>query len=251
MANQWLRLWHDMPNDPKWRTIARLSKQPIATVMAVYLHLLVTASLSPERGELKINEEDLASALDTTSQAIQGILQAMQGRVIKDNQLMGWRKRQPLKEDGAAARAKAWREAKKQLARQPNVSERPEKDKDKDTDIFTLSTAECETPALQFAMFETWQPDKEFALHLMRMGITDQFQQIPERVIKEFICFWMTKPTIEKTQQQWHHALAQSYQYSLYREKAHAKSKAASPRQVRSITDTATDSNWWSTERSH
>ncbi|EOB0003140.1 hypothetical protein, partial [Escherichia coli] len=20
MANAWLRLWHDMPNDPKWRT---------------------------------------------------------------------------------------------------------------------------------------------------------------------------------------------------------------------------------------
>ncbi|ENT9428360.1 hypothetical protein QSD88_RS19685, partial [Escherichia coli] len=24
MANAWLRLWHDMPNDPKWRTIARV-----------------------------------------------------------------------------------------------------------------------------------------------------------------------------------------------------------------------------------
>ncbi|WP_252180673.1 hypothetical protein, partial [Escherichia coli] len=22
MANAWLRLWHAMPNDPKWRTIA-------------------------------------------------------------------------------------------------------------------------------------------------------------------------------------------------------------------------------------
>lgn len=43
MANAWLRLWHDMPNDPKWRTIARVSGQPIATVMAVYIHLLVDA----------------------------------------------------------------------------------------------------------------------------------------------------------------------------------------------------------------
>ncbi len=43
MANAWLRLWHDMPNDPKWRTIARVSGQPIATVMAVYIHLLVSA----------------------------------------------------------------------------------------------------------------------------------------------------------------------------------------------------------------
>lgn len=247
MANQWLRLWHDMPNDPKWRTIARLSKQPIATVMAVYLHLLVTASLSSERGELKINEEDLASALDTSSEAIKDILQAMQGRVIEDNKLMGWRKRQPLKEDGSAARAKAWREAKKQLATQPNINERPEKDteEDKDTEIFTLSMAEYETSMLQFAMFETWRPNEEFAIHLMRMGVTADYQQIPERVLKEFICFWMTKPTIEKTQQQWHHALAQSYQYSIYREKAHAKSKRANPKQVRSITDTATDTNWW------
>ncbi|MGC6733048.1 hypothetical protein ACP0F4_25645, partial [Escherichia coli] len=22
MDNAWLRLWHDMPNDPKWRTIS-------------------------------------------------------------------------------------------------------------------------------------------------------------------------------------------------------------------------------------
>ncbi|WP_252356698.1 hypothetical protein, partial [Escherichia coli] len=25
MANAWLRLWHDMPNDPRLRTIARVS----------------------------------------------------------------------------------------------------------------------------------------------------------------------------------------------------------------------------------
>ncbi|EEV0545208.1 phage replisome organizer, partial [Escherichia coli] len=50
MANAWLRLWHDMPNDPKWRTIARVSGQPIATVMAVYIHLLVSASRNVTRG---------------------------------------------------------------------------------------------------------------------------------------------------------------------------------------------------------
>ncbi len=35
MANSWLRLWHDMPNDPKWRTIARKSEQSIALVSSV------------------------------------------------------------------------------------------------------------------------------------------------------------------------------------------------------------------------
>ncbi|MBN6372926.1 phage replisome organizer, partial [Escherichia coli] len=44
MANAWLRLWHDMPNDPKWRTIARVSGQQIATGMAVDIHLLGSTS---------------------------------------------------------------------------------------------------------------------------------------------------------------------------------------------------------------
>ncbi|EFE0806000.1 phage replisome organizer, partial [Escherichia coli] len=73
MANAWLRLWHDMPNDPKWRTIARVSGQPIATVMAVYIHLLVSASRNVTtchgvslRGHIDVTTEDLASALDVT-----------------------------------------------------------------------------------------------------------------------------------------------------------------------------------------
>ncbi len=59
MANAWLRLWHDMPNDPKWRTIARVSGQPIATVMAVYIHLLVSASRNVTRGHIGVTTEDL------------------------------------------------------------------------------------------------------------------------------------------------------------------------------------------------
>lgn len=50
MANSWFRLWHDMPTDPKFRTIARASKQPLALVIAVYLHVLVDASNANERG---------------------------------------------------------------------------------------------------------------------------------------------------------------------------------------------------------
>ncbi|RIE86619.1 hypothetical protein UL68_23555, partial [Shigella dysenteriae] len=70
MANAWLRLWHDMPNDPKWRTIARVSGQPIATVMAVYIHLLVSASRNVTRGHIDVTTEDLASALDVTEEVI-------------------------------------------------------------------------------------------------------------------------------------------------------------------------------------
>ncbi|WP_202109728.1 hypothetical protein [Bordetella sp. 02P26C-1] len=99
MANEWLRLWHDMPNDPKWRTVARVSAQPIALVQAVYMHLLVDASRSVTRGHVTVTTEDLASALDVTEDAIEAILAAMQGRVLDGQYLSGWDKRQPKRED--------------------------------------------------------------------------------------------------------------------------------------------------------
>lgn len=99
MSNQWLRLWHDMPNDPKWRTISRVSGQPIALVQAVYLHLLVDASRNVTRGHVTVTAEDLSSALDVTEGAIMAIQDAMQGRVLEGNKLSGWDGRQPKRED--------------------------------------------------------------------------------------------------------------------------------------------------------
>lgn len=40
-----------MPNDPKWRTIAKKSGQRIGDVIAVYLHVLVNASSAGEHNE--------------------------------------------------------------------------------------------------------------------------------------------------------------------------------------------------------
>lgn len=126
MANQWLRLWHDMPTDPKWRTIAKASGQRIGDVMAVYCHMLVCASNATERGRTQsFCSEDVANALDIETEQVDRIIDAMQGRVLDDDRLMGWEKRQVAREDGAAERAKAWREAKKQ-AKTPeqNATER-------------------------------------------------------------------------------------------------------------------------------
>jgi len=40
-----------MPNDPEWRTISRIMKQPISAVISVYLRVLVnTSSSENERG---------------------------------------------------------------------------------------------------------------------------------------------------------------------------------------------------------
>lgn len=99
MATSWLRLWHDMPNDPKWRTIARISGQPVALVQAVFVHLLVDASRNVTRGHVTVTVEDLASALDVTDEQIQNVLTAMQGRVIDGECLSGWDRRQPIRED--------------------------------------------------------------------------------------------------------------------------------------------------------
>lgn len=99
MANHWLRLWHDMPNDPKWRTVSRISGQPISVVLSTYVHLLVEASRNVTRGHASVTSEDLASALDVTEDAVNSILDAMQGRLLDGMALLGWEKRQPKKED--------------------------------------------------------------------------------------------------------------------------------------------------------
>lgn len=154
MANAWLRLWHDMPNDPKWRTISRVSGQPIATVMAVYIHLLVSASRHVTtchgvslRGHIDVTTEDLASALDVTEEVIDSILQAMQGRVLDGDLITGWEKRQVLKEDNGnvsqtakspAERKRAQREREK-LRKQNDechdMSRRVTTDKDTDKEL--------------------------------------------------------------------------------------------------------------------
>ena len=102
MANDWLRLWHDMPNDPKWRTIARVSGQPITLVISVYVHLLVDASRNVTRGHADVTLEDIASALDVTESEVGAVIDAMNGRVIEDGYLTGWEKRQPKKEDAGS-----------------------------------------------------------------------------------------------------------------------------------------------------
>lgn len=127
MSNQWLRLWHDMPNDPKWRTISRISGQPIALVISLYVHLLVDASRNVTRGHVDVTTEDLASALDVTERDIESILSAMQGRVLDGDRLSGWDVRQVKREDdgnektgakSAAERKRDQRSRQREAARQ-------------------------------------------------------------------------------------------------------------------------------------
>ena len=109
MANSWLRLWHELPNDPKWRTIAHVSGQPIPSVISVYLHLLVSASQNEPRGTIDVIPEDIASALDIETDSVSRIIDAMQDRVLDGALITGWNKRQPEREDNSKDRTKKWR----------------------------------------------------------------------------------------------------------------------------------------------
>jgi hypothetical protein len=137
MANSWVRLWVDMPTDPKFRTIAKVSKQPLTSVISMFVILITDAANANERGRTHVNDEDIASALDLEIEQISSIREAMQGRVLDGNYLTGWDVRQPLREDNSAERSKAWREKQKteRNRTQQNATELQDKirvDKNKD-----------------------------------------------------------------------------------------------------------------------
>tara|TARA_B100001248_G_scaffold239629_1_gene205020 strand:+ start:2668 stop:3642 length:975 start_codon:yes stop_codon:yes gene_type:complete len=111
--NSWLRLWNDMPNDPKWRTISRVSGHPITAVMSVYIHLIVSANIECDKGVTQCDAEDVASALDLDTECVLQIIDAMQGRVLDGNKVKGWDKRQPIREDNSTERTRAYRKRKK------------------------------------------------------------------------------------------------------------------------------------------
>lgn len=143
MSNQWFRVWHGMNNDPKFRTIARISEQPVMAVICVYMHALEKASENEDRGSIKnLRAEDVASALDIETEQVEQILDAMQGRVINGEKLSGWDKRQPVREDDSSSRVKSYR-ARKSNDKKEDVTQcnahvtqcnAPDTDTDTDTD---------------------------------------------------------------------------------------------------------------------
>lgn len=145
----WVRLWHDMPTDPKWRVIARKSGQPLVCVIALFNLLMVNASNNADdRGALRNwDDEDAAAALDMEPEAVAAIVAAMQGKVLEGQRLTGWEKRQPKREDGTAAKRKeAWkeREAGKRNATERTGTRRnaPETETETETDKITPSSNE-------------------------------------------------------------------------------------------------------------
>jgi len=176
MANSWVRLWVDMPTDPKWRTIARVSGQPISVVISTFIFLMIYAANATERGTTETNKtEDIATALDVDESSIIAIIDAMQGRVLDGDLLIGWRKRQPLREDNSIERVRKYR---KRNVTQCNA---PDKDKDKDKDkdnIFLSDSNEIRLSNLLFNLilknnpkaktpnFNSWAKHIDFAIRI-------------------------------------------------------------------------------------
>jgi hypothetical protein len=129
----WVRLWQDMPTDPKWRVVAKRSGRPLSEVLAVFVHMLTNAGANAtERGVLeRWCHDDIAAALDMEPEHVEAIYDAMQGKTLQGDALTGWEKRQPKREDGSAERAKAWRERNRTQA---NAEKRPDTETDTDTD---------------------------------------------------------------------------------------------------------------------
>lgn len=123
MANPWFRVWAEMVNDPKWRTIARKSGQKIGDVIAVYLHMLTCASNAEDRGHTEgWCDEDVATALDIDTEQVEAIREAMQGRVLDGDYLTGWEKRQPKREREDDTAAERKRQQREREANQNNVT---------------------------------------------------------------------------------------------------------------------------------
>ena len=165
MSN-WVRLWEDMPDDPKWRVIAKRSGRPLHEVIAVFTRMLVNAGRSSVRGSLEgWDDEDEATALDMDETNVQSIRNAMQGKVLEGNSLTGWEKRQPKREDNSTGRVQAFRERRNETKRDETHRNAPE-EKRVDTDVrdANASLVDGEPPTADVLPLEKPNPEKKEAL---------------------------------------------------------------------------------------
>jgi hypothetical protein len=208
MANPWFRLWTDMVNDPKWRTIARKSGQKIGDVIAVALHMMTCASNATERGHIEgWNDEDVATALDIDTEQVEAIREAMQGRVLDGEYLTGWEKRQPLREredDTAADRKRRQREREaaeanhvtpchaashQETPREEEIQRREEKKEPK-------SKAESATASRLPA---DWEPSAEE----VAFCVAERPDLIASEVAMRFRDYWIAQPGAKGRKTDW------------------------------------------------
>lgn len=125
---EWVRLYHDMPTDPKWRVIAKKAGQRIGDVIAVFTFVLTNASSNTvKRGETHgLVAEDIAAAIDLDEAGVTAILGAMEGKVVKGGQLLAWEKRNLFLGDSSTERVKKHRETQRNAKKPPDTESETE-----------------------------------------------------------------------------------------------------------------------------
>lgn len=209
MSNQWLRLWHDMPNDPKWRTISRISGQHISLVLAVYVHYMVDASRNVTRGHVDVTTEDIASALDVTEDQIEKIFSAMQGRVMIENKLTGWDKRQPKREDSGDSESGAKSAAERKRAQREREKEaQDEKEKQQCHEASRNVTLDKDKEEIK-AIGKTQQRGSRLPADWRPSDIEVQFCKTerpdldPKKTAERFVDYWLAQPGAKGVKLDW------------------------------------------------
>ncbi len=112
----WFRSWHGAPTDAKWITIGRKAGVAPGIVSAVFWALCDYASQQEDRGNVAgFDPEIYADFSGFSEEDITAVLTALGNkRVIVDDRLVSWDRRQPKREDSSASRMRSHRERSQQ-----------------------------------------------------------------------------------------------------------------------------------------
>lgn len=134
---EWFRSIHGAPTHRKWLSVARKAGMPVPVVVATVWALLDHASRADDRGSIAgFDLDDQAAFLGVDEDDVAAVIDALREKGwVAGARIASWCEHQSKREDGAAERAKAWRERKKAQERgtertrtQPNARERPDTD---------------------------------------------------------------------------------------------------------------------------
>ena len=203
---QWFRWHHGTVSDPKFRTIARKAGQPVAAVIAVWAALLEHASQEEDRGTIRgIDLDDVASALDMETEAVEAVVSVMQNKVLDGETLTGWDKRQPKREDSSAERVKAYRERQRtqgdDTKRDVTQCNAPDTDSDTDKNIPPSPSGDVppkrEKRKVGSRLPDDWQPSPDDVAFAEQHGVNATTEAA------NFRDYWRAKTGKDATKLDW------------------------------------------------